>query len=162
MSARVIGLPELGARIEATKSAVRRQGVRKALAAGAEVFRRDLRAAAPVRTKGSTGGWGKHAPGYLKRHIGRSLRVENDGSGVADVGPMKSAPEGRWYEKGTRAHAIGRGSNIVTKSGAPGPQRGRLHPGQPARPWIAPVFSADAQKAQQAFADALGKFLDTR
>ena len=153
----VIGLLELGRNLDGLSQNLQRTFLRKALAAGAEVFRREERRMAPVRQ--TSYNIGKRYPGWLKRHIVRKLTVKG-GEGEADVGPSKSAPEGRWYELGTQPHALGKGSDVVTKSGRPGRQIGRLHPGQPARPFLARVFASKKDEAGKAFENVLSDWIE--
>lgn len=60
----IVGLPELGRAFDDLSAKLQRTVLRKALAAGSEVFRREERATAPVRR--TSYNIGKRYPGYLK------------------------------------------------------------------------------------------------
>lgn len=129
----VVGLTELGAKMDKLFKETAKKAIRKASAAGAEVFRRKVRANAPVRVEvGVTGfrkaGKGKtdRQPGYLKKHIGRQFKFNSDGSLSVFVGPTKSAFYAKFQELGT-SH-------------------------QPARPFMRPAFDSEKGAAEQAFA----------
>lgn len=132
----VVGLQELGAKLDKMFKDTAKKAIRKAIAPAAEVYRREIRAKAPVRQEvGATGfrktGKGKknRQPGYLKAHIGRTIKANSDGSLSAFVGPTKSAFYGRFQEYGT-SH-------------------------QPARPFMRPVFDSKTEEAEKVFAETL-------
>jgi HK97 gp10 family phage protein len=130
----VVGLQELGAKIDKLVDGITtRGGLRKASNAGAEVFRRELRAKAPVRADKYLKGPKQRKPGYLKKHIGRWTRTNQDGLSVF-VGPTKSAFYARFLEFGTG--------------------------NEPARPFIRPVFDSKADAAAKAFEEELAKQID--
>ena len=128
-SVQIIGLQELGDSVEQFTQKVQRQMIRKATNAGAEVFRREIRAKAPVRDDQYLKGNKKRAPGYLKKHIGRTNKALPNEGFQASVGPTKSAFYGRFLELGT-SH-------------------------QPATPFMRPAFDSKTGEAETAFANTL-------
>ena len=124
----IIGLQELGSKIDMFSQQVERAAIRKAANAGANVFRNEMRRLAPVRQDQRPMGSKQRTPGYLKKHIGRQGKATWDGYTVA-VGPMKSAFYGRFLELGT-SH-------------------------QGANPFIRPTFDGQKTAAIDAFASSL-------
>ena len=125
----VLGLRELGSTCDMLTQQVQRQIIRKAANAGAEVFRREIRAKAPVRDDQYTKDKIKRGPGYLKKQIGRSSKTQREGSLTVSVGPTKSAYYARFPELGT-AH-------------------------QGAHPFIRPAFDSKTPEAEKVFADTM-------
>lgn len=97
----VVGLQELGAKLDKMFKDTAKKAVREAIKPAAEVYRREIRAKAPVRQDEAPKGKNKRQPGYLKKHIGRWIKPNSDGSLSAFIGPTKSAFYGRYYEYGT-------------------------------------------------------------
>jgi len=128
-SVKVVGLEDLGRTVELFKQKLQRTMVRKAANAGVEVFRREIRARAPVRQDEGLKGKEQRKPGYLKKHIGRWVKVKGQESYSVMVGPMASAFYARFYELGT-SH-------------------------QPARPFMRPAFDQKAPEAEKVFAATL-------
>lgn len=125
----VVGLQELGAKIDKMFKDTAKKAIRKASNAGTEVFRREIRAKAPVRQDETPKGSKGRRPGYLKKHIGRWTKPNADGSLSTFTGPTKSAFYANFYEFGT-SH-------------------------QPARPFMRPVFDGKKDEAEKVFAEVL-------
>lgn len=122
----VLGLEELGARMNMFTNAIQKQVVRKASNAGAAVFQKEIRARAPVRQDERPMGSKQRMPGYLKKHISRHGQATRDGGFTVQTGPMKSAFYARFIELGT-SH-------------------------QGAQPFIRPAFDGKVKQAEDAFA----------
>jgi len=133
MAETVVGLKELGDTLDLLAKKTEKEIIRKAANAGAEVYRRELRAKAPVRQDKYLKGKIKRGPGYLKKHIGRTAKADSDGYSVK-VGPTKSAFYGGFREHGTSHEA--------------------------AQPWVRPVFDAKTGEAEKTFADVAGKGIE--
>lgn len=127
-SATVLGLEDLGRSVDLFTQAVQRRMIRKAGNAGAEVFRREIRAKAPVREDDYTKGKNQRKPGYLKKHIGRTSKASNDSYKVS-VGPMPGAFYAKFIELGT-GH-------------------------QPAKPFIRPAFDSKVHDAETKFTETM-------
>jgi HK97 gp10 family phage protein len=125
----VIGLTELGATLDKLFKEDAKKAISAAIKPASEVFRREIRAKAPVREEGGGKGKNQRQPGYLKKHIGRWIRKNPDGSLSSYVGPTKSAFYARYYEFGTQH--------------------------QPARPFMRPVFDGKKDEAEKVFAATL-------
>lgn len=135
-SVTVVGLQELGAKLDKLFKEDAKKAVRTAIKPSIEVIRKEIRAKAPVRVEvGATGfrktskGKKEREPGYLKAHIGRWIKPSGDGSLSAFVGPTRSAFYGRFYELGT-SH-------------------------QPPRPFIGPAFESKKNEAETIFGKVL-------
>jgi HK97 gp10 family phage protein len=135
---KIVGLQKLGETLDLFTQDVQRKMIRKAASAGIEVFRREIRAKAPVRVEvGITGfrntakGKKQRQPGYLKKHIGRWSKVRSGESYSVMTGPTPSAFYAKFYELGT-SH-------------------------QPARPFMRPAFDSKNSEAQRVFADTLNQ-----
>lgn len=124
----IVGLEEFGRRLDQFSQDVERKMIRKAAGAGAEVFRREIRAKVPVRSEPGLKGKEQRGPGWLKKHIGRWSR---SGSGTYSVfvGVMNKAFYWLFHEFGS-SH-------------------------EPANPVIRPVFDTKKGEAQQAFEESL-------
>jgi HK97 gp10 family phage protein len=125
----VVGLQELGAQIDKLFRDTAKKAIKKASNAGTEVFRREIRAKAPVRQDEYPKGSKQRKPGYLKKHIGRWSKQNSDGSLSTFTGPTKSAFYGKFYEFGT-SH-------------------------QSANPFMRPVFDSRQGEAERVFAETL-------
>jgi HK97 gp10 family phage protein len=125
----IVGLQELGAKIDKLFKEDAKKAISAAIKPAAEVFRREIRAKAPVRQEAGAKGKNGRQPGYLKKHIGRWIRKNSDGSLSAHVGPTKSAFYAKYYEFGTNH--------------------------QPARPFMRPVFDGKKDEAEKVFATVL-------
>lgn len=138
----VVGLQEIGAKLDKLFKDSAKKAIRKASAAGAEVYRREIRAKAPVRQDDYLKGRRKRGPGYLKKHIGRWFKFNQDGSLSVFVGPTKSAFYGRIVEKGH------------VKGNSP---FGRAYEAEfgtantPAHAFMRPAFDSQTEKAKQVF-----------
>lgn len=126
---KVVGLEDMGRTVQLFTQKLQRQMIRNAANAGAEVFRREIRAKAPVRESQDLKGKDKRPPGYLKKHIGRTSKALREGDLQVIVGPMKKAFYARFYELGT-SH-------------------------QPARPFMRPAFDSKKKEAEDVFATTL-------
>jgi HK97 gp10 family phage protein len=127
----VVGLQELGAKLDKLFKETAKKAIRKATAKGSEVYRKEMRRLAPVREDEGLKGKKKRAPGYLKKHIGRWIKPNSDGSLSAFVGPTKSAFYGRFYELGTS------------------------HQKAAATPFIRPAFDNKTDEAEKVFAEVV-------
>ena len=126
----ILGLRELGSTCDMLTQQVQRQIIRKAANAGAEVFRREIRARAPVRDDQYVKGKNiKRGPGYLKKHIGKRSKTQREGNLVVSVGPTKSAYYARFLEIGTGHQA--------------------------AQQFIRPAFDSKTPEAEKVFADTM-------
>jgi HK97 gp10 family phage protein len=125
---KLVGLEDLGRTVDMFTQAVQKKMIRKAGNAGAEVFRREIRARAPVRDDKYLKGKNKRGPGYLKRHIGRTTKATEDSYKVS-VGPTKSAFYARFIEMGD-SH-------------------------QSAHPFIRPAFDTKVDEAERTFEDSM-------
>lgn len=66
-------------------------------------------------------------------------------------------------EKGTRPHTLGKGTKLFLRAGGgktPGEQRGRMHPGSKAQPFLKPALVAREAQTVQIFADEMKRFID--
>lgn len=165
-SVEVYGLQELGKNLDVLGQQTAKNAVRAAIKPAAEVFRRAIRANAPVRQeegeKAKDKKGGKRGPGYLKAHIGRWIRPDSDGSLNAFVGPTPSAFYGKMVEKGHR--------NVRTKAEARaeryGAQRRALVTAEfggkdtPPHPFMRPAFDGNQAEAERVFADELWKQIE--
>jgi HK97 gp10 family phage protein len=140
MADEMVGLKELGSAMTQFSQKVEKKLVRHAVNAGAEVFRREIRAKAPVRVEvGQTGfrntakGKEQREPGYLKKHIGRQIKV-SDSAYTVEIGPTKSAYYGAFDELGTKH--------------------------QPARPFMRPAFDSKQVEAERVFAETMQVDID--
>ena len=108
----IIGLQELDAQIAKIVDTVTAKSLRKASSAGGEVFRKQVRANAPVRQEEGLKGNSFHKvrgktvigrpKGYLKKHIGKQVKMNYvEKSCEVYVGPMRSAFYGNFDELGT-------------------------------------------------------------
>lgn len=140
----VIGMQQLGAKFDKLFKEDAKKAIRKAAAAGAEVYRREIRAKAPVREDDYLKGRKKRGPGYLKKHIGRWIKPNPDGSLSVFVGPTKSAFYGRIVEKGhvKGDSAFGRLYQAEFGSG-----------NTPAHAFIRPAFDSQTATAERVFAE---------
>ena len=132
----IFGLEDLGRAVNQFTQKMQRTMIRAAANAGAEVYRKEIRAKAPVRVEvGSTGfrktakGKAAREPGYLKKHIGRMSKVNSEESYSVMVGPTKSAFYAKFQELGT-SH-------------------------QPARPFMRPAFDSKTAEAERVFTETL-------
>ena len=128
-SVQILGLEDMGRTMDLLTQKVQRQMVRKATNAGAEVYRREIRARVPVRQDKYLKGKNQRGPGYLKKHIGRTGKATRDGEYVVSVGPMAGAFYWRFRELGS-SH-------------------------EPAQPVIRPVFDTKTPEAENKFAETL-------
>ena len=125
----VIGLQELGARMNMFTDQVQKRTVRKAANAGAAVFQKEMRLRAPVRQDERPMGSKQRMPGYLKKHISRRGKPTADGGFEVQIAPLKSAFYARFLELGT-SH-------------------------QGATPFMRPTFDNKTAAAEEAFATAM-------
>lgn len=130
----IIGLKELGDKLDLLSENVQKKHVRTAIKPASEVFRRAVRAKAPVRDDQYAKDKNKRKPRYLKRHIGRWIKPEKDGGLSAFVGPTPSAYYGRFVELGT-GH-------------------------QSAHPFMRPAYDEKKDEAEKTFADTLEVEID--
>lgn len=141
----------------------------RAVKAGARLVQADAKAAAP-RRKGS---------GALRQSLGTKAVKGTRGSTVAlaVVGARKKVVKtlsrgnksvrvvpafyAHLVEKGTRPHAIGKGSKLGRKGKASGPQAGGMHPGAKAQPFLVPAWESNrsraAEEAKKVLADEIQK-----
>lgn len=170
VTARLEGLDGALRKLASLKAAVRNKLSRQAVNAGAKLVQAEVKARAPV---GETGA--------LRMSIGRKVQTyRGSGTTVGLVGPQtgfarkgkgkKSARRqtklgaklqalganpskyAHLVEKGTRPHAIGKGSRLRKRR-----QIGRMHPGARAKPFEAPAYQATAVRAAEAVAQSLAE-----
>lgn len=172
-SVEMVGLKEFGTKLDLLPKEVEKRIVRTSLKTGIEVFRRGLRAKAPIRKEGGAkkAKAGKtRDPGYLQKHIGRwfvtdaalNLKggsTKSEAEALAKIGsehfaamvtgPMPSAFYGGFVEEGhrsvARGHALTRRALRLEFGGS------RV----PAYPWLRPVYDSQSQAAIDAFTNSL-------
>jgi HK97 gp10 family phage protein len=132
-SYKMSGLAELREKLDALPTKLAKRVIRPALQSGAEIIQQEAGVRAPRKS------------GTLTTHIGIDLIVHNDLTAEAHVGPTDAAFWGKFSELGTAPH----------EESSPKGTKPYMHPGEPARPWLRPAFSARGQEAVQAMADEI-------
>jgi HK97 gp10 family phage protein len=159
----VTGMEEAQKNLDLISNQMQKTYVRNAIKSAAEVFRREVRAKAPVRVdeyeksknkKGATRG-----PGYLKSHIGRWIKPQSDGSLSAFVGPTPTAFYGAFVEKGhrnirTRAEKLAEHYGAARRALVTAEFGGK---DTPPHPFMRPAFDAKHEEAQKVFGEELWK-----
>lgn len=133
-----------------------KQGVRRAVRAGAEVISNAIEERAPVLNAKNQGS-NALEPGALKADIGVRMKTEG-GEPVAIIGPGSStAHVARFVEYGHR-QVSGGYSKVLGNGRVRGP--GKVSSKDvPAYPFIRPAFEASAEEARDVFAVEAGKQL---
>lgn len=170
--ARVKGLRELHAALQALPAQIERNVMRGALRAGVKVLQTGARArvsVAPPTRKNARLYGGRR--GLLRDSVRISVRVRG-GRVVARViagGKVKGggiAYYAGWVEKGTRPHVIrsttGKGLAISTGGGSPVFASQVQHPGARPHPFMTPTFDAEHPEAIRAAAAYIRTRLATK
>lgn len=164
---KINGLDQLLATLKDVELAVKTKIVRRAMRHAGQIVLNAARSRVPTET------------GLLKQSLAIKYKYyPTSATAVAIVGPrtkfrrmvQRSSRVVKKYrilsnpsnyahlvEFGTRPHALGRGSDRVRRSGRNGPQRGRMHPGAVAKPFIGPALASSRSAAIQAMTTELAK-----
>lgn len=165
VTAQVIGAEAVMKSLANLKGAVQRRLVRGALTAAARVVAKEMKALAPRDS------------GLLKKSIGQVVRTyRNKGVTLAVIGPRRGFKRfvnrtradgskrqvmsdpvkyARLVEFGTEPHALGKGSDLLTKKKSKGKQHGLMHPGTRAQPFIRPALERKKAEAMNVFTQKL-------
>jgi HK97 gp10 family phage protein len=132
ITARVEGLEELQAKLDALPTKLARRVLRPALEDAGAIIQQAIGIAAP-RLQGSTENRPEaHEPGFLGTHIVVDVTVHNDLSADVKVGPSTEAWYGLLQEIGVGPH----------EESSPRGTKSYMHPGQPPRPFVRPAFAS--------------------
>jgi HK97 gp10 family phage protein len=152
VSFKMSGLDVLDKAVKKLSDKVQKQVLNKAARAGARVVQKRAKSLAPVKS------------GALRRAIRVVTLKMPKGQAKAAVtiksgkGEKREAFYAHFVEFGTRKHAIGRGSvKTQTRTGRPGQQRGAIHPGTTAKPFMRPAFDETEREQLDAIGDTLAK-----
>jgi HK97 gp10 family phage protein len=148
----VLGLEELGARVNMFTNAIQKQVVRKASNAGAAVFQKEMRRLAPVRQDERPMGSKHRMPGYLKKHISRRGKPTRDGGFEIQIAPLKSAFYYRFIELGWHHHEGPMSEAPTTRAGR---AAHAANPNIESQPFMRPAFDGKIKQAEDAFAATL-------
>lgn len=137
----VRGLPEAQKLLEQFQGGPLNNRMRRALRAGAKVFRVALRAEALRRTD-------------LPRTFAKTRTRSHRYPLAVSVSPQ--SPLSTIFEHGAESHDEGGAGQLLANKGAGFIARGPVHhPGMLARPVIGPVFTASEDEAEDAVGDTL-------
>jgi hypothetical protein len=136
------GMADVQAMLNAYTDRELQNRTRRALRAGAKVFREAMRAQ-------GKGDWSNRPRSFNKTRT----RGHRNPLGVS-VSPQ--SPLSNIFEHGAKGHDIGKAGQLLYGVNPPFIARGPVHhPGVSARPFIGPVFAAHEKAAEAAFAKVL-------
>lgn len=171
---KVLGAKEVLKSLEGVKDALRKRITRKALYQGAVIIRDEARRLAPVRTGALKGAIvartdkDPDVPGEYAGYVSianKPMVLTDAGKLVSSKSAAKRGTKGqklnpRRYahlvEYGTQPHAVGK-SDVLERPGkkAKTVQKGTLHPGARAKPFLRPAVEAKREEAFRAIHDSL-------
>lgn len=144
------------------KAIAQRRATLKAIRAGAKIVQRSAKSAvarqsgALRQSLGIKGAKGKRGKTIAYAVIGPRKKVRKLVKRKGSRRPVLAVPAyyAHLVERGTRPHAIGKGSKLARR-GKAGSAGGAQHPGTRARPFIGPAYTSNRPSIARAIQDAL-------
>jgi HK97 gp10 family phage protein len=137
VTAKIEGLKELQAKLDALPPKLAKRILRPALQDAGEIIQQAAGVRAPRES------------GNLTTNIVIDVTVHNDLAADVKVGPDESAFYGKFSELGTAPH------DETSKDG-----KTWRHPGEPARPWLRPAFTESVDEYTKALIDNINEGLE--
>lgn len=137
VTAKLVGLKELQAKLDALPTKLAKRILRPALQDAGEIIQQAAGVRAPRKS------------GTLTTNIVVDVTVHNDLQAEVKIGPDETSFYGKFSEMGTAPHTE------TSKNG-----HSWTHPGEPARPWLRPAFAESVDEYTAALIDNIKTGLD--